>query len=153
MSHVHISTVWYIDTFQVPDAEMPYIPAYEETSFLNSLQITIDVIEFLTDSCTKVRLLNTTHTTCSHQHVLPTTCTSKTGLNSCMWRCDNTILPTILSLLSQHLTHYYPILRDWGLVMTCLSWVPLLFLFPFLLTTLSLLPAISTVYNYTQEWV
>ena len=48
-------------TLQVPEAEMPYLAGYEETGFLNNLQVTIDDIEFLANNCTKVRIfwLNT----------------------------------------------------------------------------------------------
>lgn len=43
----------------VPEAEMPYIPGYEETGFLNSLHISINDIEFLAGNCTKIYVWHT----------------------------------------------------------------------------------------------
>ncbi|XP_066946348.1 galactosylgalactosylxylosylprotein 3-beta-glucuronosyltransferase P-like isoform X1 [Macrobrachium rosenbergii] len=42
-----------------PEAKMPYTPGYEETGFLDSLNITMNEVEFVADNCTKIYVWHT----------------------------------------------------------------------------------------------
>ncbi|XP_068249588.1 galactosylgalactosylxylosylprotein 3-beta-glucuronosyltransferase P-like isoform X2 [Palaemon carinicauda] len=42
-----------------PKAKMPYSPGYEETGFLDSLNITMNDVEFVADNCTKIYVWHT----------------------------------------------------------------------------------------------